>query len=145
MSSPRSAPPPSRTWTNAPGEAGDPAQPITLAGEVVERGTRKRLSGVIVSVEALGLDAVSDADGRFAFHGVAAGDWEVLAVGDGYERLERKLTVGKNERVDVRLWMQPAGGNPYETIVEGEREQLEVTKRSVQGRQLTTVPGTYGD
>jgi TonB family protein len=132
-------------WDNAPGEAGDPKKPIRLAGEVVERGTRKRLAGVIVSLEQLGLDAVSDADGHFAFRGIKAGDYDILAIGDGYERLSRKVTVGRDERVDVRLWMHPVGGNPYETIVEGEREQLEVTKRTVQGRQLTTVPGTFGD
>jgi TonB family protein len=128
-----------------PGHAGDPRKPITLSGEVVERGTRRRLAGVIVSVVELGLDVVSDADGEFAFHGVPAGAWEVLAVEDGYERLQRKVTIAKGERVDVRLWMHPSGGNPYETIVEGEREQLEVTRRTIEGRQLTTVPGTFGD
>jgi TonB family protein len=136
---------PAQTWEDAPGEAGDPKQPIRLAGEVIERGTRKRLSGVIVSIEQLGLDVVSDADGAFAFHGVASGTYDVIALGDGYERLSRRVTIGKGERVDVRLWMHPVGGNPYETIVEGEREQLEVTKRTLQGRQLTTVPGTFGD
>ncbi|HEY0194880.1 MAG TPA: TonB-dependent receptor, partial [Kofleriaceae bacterium] len=42
-------------------------------------------------------------------------------------------------------WLRPRGGNPYETVVEGERETLEVTKRTLQRQQLTSVPGTFGD
>ncbi len=132
-------------WDNAPGEAGDPEKPVRLAGEVIERGTRKRLSGVIVSIKELALDLVSDENGDFRFRGVKPGKYHLLAIGDGYDRFEREVEIGKDERVDVRLWMHPVGGNPYETIVEGEREQLEVTKRTLQGRQLTTVPGTFGD
>ena len=30
--------------------------------------------------------------------------------------------------MELRLWMRKKGSNPYETIVEGERETLEVTK-----------------
>lgn len=133
------------TWENAPGHAGDPKKPVTIEGVVVERGTRSKLPGVIVSVVELGLDAVTDDAGRFYFHGVPAGDYEVLAVDDRYERLQRKITLDEGEKVDVRLWMHPIGGNPYETIVEGERDQLEVTKRTIERRQLTTVPGTFGD
>jgi TonB family protein len=132
-------------WENEPGHAGDPKKPVTIEGVVVERGTRSKLPGVIVSVIELGLDTVTDAAGRFYFHGVPPGEYEVLAVDDRYERLQRKITLEKGEQVDVRLWMHPVGGNPYETIVEGERDQLEVTKRTIERRQLTTVPGTFGD
>jgi TonB family protein len=128
-----------------PGHAGDPRQPVTLAGEVVERGTRRRLPGVIVSIVELGLDAVSDLDGRFSFHGVGAGTWQILAVDDRYQRLQRTVAIGAGEAVEVRLWMHPIGGNPYETIIEGEHERLEVTRRTLERRQLTTVPGTFGD
>ncbi len=133
-------------WENEePGHAGDPRKPVTIEGVVVERGTRSKLAGVIVSVVQLGLDAVSDESGRFYFHGVPAGDYDILAVDDRYDRLERRVNLGKKESIDVRLWMNPTGGNPYETLVEGEREQLEVTRRTLQRRQLTTVPGTFGD
>ncbi|MCA9679442.1 MAG: TonB family protein, partial [Myxococcales bacterium] len=134
------------SWPEAPpGHGGDPRKPITLEGEVVERGTRSKLAGVIVSIVQLQLDTVTDADGHFWFHGVPAGDWDVLAVADRYDRLERRVAIGTGEAVEVRLWMRPRGGNPYETIVEGEREQLEVTRRTLERRQLTSVPGTFGD
>jgi TonB family protein len=125
--------------------AGAMAAPITIAGEVVERGTRRRLGGVIVSLAELGLDAVTAEDGTFFFHGVPPGTYQVLAVDAKYDRLARKVTVAPREAVEVRLWMRPRGGNPYETVVEGEREVLEVTRRTLQRQQLQNVPGTFGD
>ncbi len=138
-------PPPPRSKTGPPNHAGAMEQPVTLQGEVVERGTRKKLAGVIVSIEELALDAVTGEDGTFYFHGVPPGTYNVLAVDPKYDRLKRPLTFAKRELVDVRLWMRPRGGNPYETVVEGERETLEVTKRTLQRQQLTSVPGTFGD
>jgi hypothetical protein len=100
---------------------------------------------VIVSIAELGLDAVTGDDGSFYFHGVPPGSYQVLAVDPKYDRLERPISLGTREALEVRLWMRPRGGNPYETVVEGEREVLEVTKRTLQRQQLTSVPGTFGD
>jgi TonB family protein len=125
--------------------AGNSLLPVTLQGEVVERGTRKKLGGVIVSIAELGLDAVTAEDGTFYFHGVGPGKFQVLAVDPKYDRLARPIEIAKRETVEIRLWMRPKGGNPYETVIEGEREVLEVTRRSLQRQQLTSVPGTFGD
>ena len=123
------------TWPDAPpGHAGDPRKPITLQGEAVERGTRRKLSGIIVSIVELGLDTITDDDGKFYFHGVAPGDWTLLAVDDRFDRFKRQIEIFKGEVLDARLWMNPTGGNPYETIVEGERETFEVTRRTLQRR-----------
>ncbi len=140
---PRPLPP--KTKTGPPNHAGNMDLPVTLQGEVVERGTRSKLGGVIVSISELGLDVVTGTDGTFYFHGVAPGSYTVLAIDQKYDRLKRPLILSKREAVDVRLWMRPRGGNPYETVVEGERETLEVTKRTLQRQQLTSVPGTFGD
>jgi hypothetical protein len=128
-----------------PNHAGAMAAPISLQGTVHERGTRRVLAGVIVSIEELSLDAVSGDDGSFYFHGVPPGQYKLLAVDPKLDRLERPIAIAKRETVEVRLWMRPKGGNPYETVVEGERDVLEVTKRTLQRQQLTSVPGTFGD
>jgi TonB family protein len=131
--------------TGPPNHAGAIDAPITLQGEIVERGTRRKLAGIIVSISELGLDAVTGDGGTFFFHGVPPGKYTVLAVDAKFDRLSRPITIEKREAVEVRLWMRPKGGNPYETVVEGEREVLEVTKRTLQRQQLTSVPGTFGD
>jgi TonB family protein len=128
-----------------PGHAGDPRRPVTIEGRALERGVRRPLAGVIVSVSELGLDAVTDEDGRFYFHGVRPGRYTLIAVDQKFDRFRRELELGVGERVEVALYLRPLGGNPYETVVEGEREVLEVTRRTLDRRQLTTVPGTFGD
>ncbi len=128
-----------------PSHGGDMRKPVSIEGEVVERGTRSKLPGVIVSVAELGLDAVTDEQGRFWFHGVPEGPYTILAIADKFDRLERAVNLGKREAIEVRLWMRPRGGSRYETVVEGEREVLEVTRRTLQRQQLTSVPGTFGD
>ncbi len=146
---PEPEPPPSRppptVRTGPPNHAGSMATPITLQGEIVERGTRRKLAGIIVSISELGLDAVTGDGGTFYFHGVPPGKYTVLAVDAKFDRLSRPITIEKREAIEVRLWMRPKGGNPYETVVEGEREVLEVTRRTLQRQQLTSVPGTFGD
>lgn len=142
---PRPRTPPAEERAGPPNHAGPMELPVSLSGEVVERGTRKKLGGVIVSIAELGLDAVTGEDGSFFFHGVTPGSYQLLAVDPDYDRLARPITLAKREQVEVRLWMRPKGGNPYETVVEGEREVLEVTRRTLQRQQLTSVPGTFGD
>ena len=138
-------PRPATPKSGPPNHAGNPDLPITLRGEAVERGTRRKLAGVIVSIAELGLDAVSGDDGTFYFHGVPSGNYRILAVDPKYDRLARPITLANREAVELRLWLRPKGGNPYETVVEGEREVLEVTRRTLQRQQLTSVPGTFGD
>lgn len=128
-----------------PSHGGDVRLPVSIEGVVVERGTRNPIIGAIVSVADLGLDAIADDAGRFVFHGVPAGPHTLLVVSDGHDRLERALAVTAGETVEVRLWARPTGGNRYETVVEGARDQLEVTRRTLQHQQLTSVPGTFGD
>ncbi|MDB4956138.1 MAG: TonB family protein [Myxococcales bacterium] len=138
-------PPPPVEHTGPPNHAGSMSAPITLQGVAVERGTRRKLAGIIVAISELGIDAVTDEGGAFFFHGVPPGPYHLIAVDPRFDRFERPITIEKREALEVRLWMRPKGGNPYETVVEGEREVLEVTRRSLQRQQLTSVPGTFGD
>lgn len=136
-------PPPKPRQEGPANHAGAMSAPVTLQGVAVERGTRRKLAGVIVSLA--GLDAVTADDGSFFFHGVAAGHYTLLAVDPRYDRFERPIELGKREKVEIRVWMKPRGGNPYETVVEGERDNLEVTKRTLTRQQFANVPGTFGD
>lgn len=138
-------PPPPTEKDGPPNHAGAMKQPITLQGEVVERGTRKKLAGVIVSIAELNLDVVTDDTGTFYFHGVPPGKYTVLAVDDHYDRFKREIEISKKEALEVRVWMRPRGGNPYETVIEGAKDGMEVTKRTLQRQQLTNIPGTFGD
>jgi TonB family protein len=143
---PEALPPPSpEQRASAVGHGGDPAQPITLDGVAKQRGTRKRLAGVIISVLPPGIDAVSDADGRFFFHGLPPGDYQIRAEAEGYAPFSRSLHIGAGQKASAELYLRARGGNPYSTVVEGERDRLEVTVHTIQREQIQTVPGTFGD
>jgi TonB family protein len=142
---PPQRPPAAPTGTPPGAHAGDRSQPIAVAGSARERGTRRRLAGVQVTLVELGLEAITDQDGAFYFHGVPPGSYRLEALDTGFDRFARPLAVAADERVDVTLYLRPSGGNPYETVVEAEREVLEVTRRTLERRQMTTVPGTFGD
>ena len=128
-----------------PERGGDVRKPVSISGVALERGNRRKLAGVIVSVSEIGLDVVTDASGNFYFHALRGGEYTIIAVADGFDRFSRKLVVKAGEEVGIRLYLRPEGGNPYQTIVEGEREVLEVTRRVLNREQLTSVPGTFGD
>src|SRR5262245_43442015 len=68
-------PPPPAARTGPPNHAGAIEAPVTLQGTAVERGTRRPLGGVIISISELALDAVTGDDGSFFFHGVAPGSY----------------------------------------------------------------------
>jgi len=77
--------------------------------------------------------AVSGVDGRFEFHGVAAGDWELSARAKGYVRGDPQsltLEAGNSQR-DLRVVLEPAGSiagvvtDPDGSVVPGIAVSLE--------------------
>ncbi len=68
-------------------------QPVNLAGQVRERGTRRKLGGLEVAVPAAGIAAFTDAQGRFALRGVPPGSQEVVIAAPGYERFAVKEAI----------------------------------------------------
>ncbi len=145
---PAPAPQPADATPAAPGAPAAPAavqNPGSIHGVVKERGTRRRLSGVALVIEGSQRETLTDAEGNFVFDGLAEGNYRVLAVLAGFDRYEAGIYVYAGEAADATLYLRPAGGNPYETTVEGEKDRLEVTRRTVTRRQMTTVPGTFGD
>lgn len=63
----------------------DPNLPVSISGVALERGTRRKLPGVIVSLVELGLDVTTDATGRFTFRGVPSGSYQILAIDDRFD------------------------------------------------------------
>lgn len=125
--------------------AGGPVAAGVVTGVVKERGSRRRLAGVTVGVEGSDAEAVSGPDGVFRLEGAPAGKLRLVAIGSGFDRLVRPLELAADETAEVVLYLRPRNGNPYETVIDTEREAVEVTRRTVTRRQMTTVPGTFGD
>lgn len=116
-----------------------------VTGVVKERGSRRRLAGVAIGVEGAAIEAVSGPDGVFTLTGVPAGKPRLIAVATGFDRYRAPLELAVDETAEITIYLRPRGGNPYETVIDTEREPVEVTKRTITRRQMTSVPGTFGD
>src|SRR5262249_30440024 len=121
--------------------ASQPTATSSLEGTIKERGTRRNLAGVAVALRELGRETETDRAARFRIDAIPAGSYHLVAVASGFDRLIEGVTVAEGEHSEVVVYLRPSGGNPYETVVEGEREKLEVTRRTMTRRELTSVPG----
>ena len=79
------------TFAQEPGRAR-----FQVSGQVTERGSGEPVVMASVVIRELGLWAVTDAEGRFALTGVAAGRHEIEVDLLGYETLKRPLDVKGN-------------------------------------------------
>ncbi|MCG8556016.1 MAG: TonB family protein [Proteobacteria bacterium] len=153
---PLAAPPAaSGSATAAPARSPEPPPPrapvVNFAGELLERGTRSKLVGVLVSVTRKGsrppeaYEATTDASGRFRFRDLAPGIWKLRLDAQGYYALDTEERVSAGERVDVRYYVERGSYNPFEVLVEAPRARKEVNRRSLSREEILRVPGTLGD
>lgn len=123
----------------------DEEQPVgVLAGQLLERGTRKPLPGVRVILRELEREAFTDAQGNFRFEDVPAGP-TIIAVQDQiYTDLEDEETVNAGEETTVtyRLDRETFGDTLQ---VFAQRPKKEVVRRTITVEEIRTIPGTNGD
>lgn len=128
-----------------------------LVGRVTSQLKDAPLGGVRVSVSAEGgasFEAISAADGTWHIEGVPAGTYRVTVASPGYvaQSYDQPLDPGEEATIDVRLSKEqappppPIAGEEIEEVeVRGVRPPREVTKRTLEQRELSRIPGTNGD
>jgi TonB family protein len=143
-----------------------------LAGRVSDRATGAPIAGAQVTVRAPdGKEATTTTgpDGTWSMKGLAAGKYAVTVVASGFETTvaEEAVDPGKETRITERLGARAvapldagagaeAGADagarvaappePIQTIeVAGEKPPREVTKRTLEQREMERIPGTNGD
>jgi TonB family protein len=127
-------------------EAPTPApQPATLAGEIVARGSRTRISAATVRCgdAADAPEATTDDNGRFSLE-VTSGGCDVRVVANGYLLYRTREELAPGSRLEVVYHLIPRAIG-YETVVRGEREKKEVVRRTLERQEMERVPGTFGD
>ena len=120
-------------------------KPVTLAGTVRERGTRRRLPGLEVAVPAAGITALTDAKGHFELPGVPPGKANIVIAAAGYQRFTAEERITENERTEVDYRLEPVFSSPFELTVEGERERREVSRTEISSAEIEKIPGAQGD
>ena len=126
-----------------------PKAPSTILHGVIDiSGTREHLTGARVGLRGPNgatYDVTTAADGSFTLTDVPPGKYSVSVTAAGFEglKVEEEIELGKATEVVYRL--RVAGGEGNEILVRGERPPREVTKRTIEQRELSRIPGTNGD
>lgn len=119
--------------------------PVVMRGRVLEFGTGLPVVGASVSVEGVEGEVTSDARGAYEASGLAPGTYRVRVLAPDYRPLEAEIEVKEGLITEVDFRLRPLEDSPYVTVVRGEREREVVARYTVSQRELTTVPGTFGD
>ena len=118
-----------------------------FVGTLLISGAEAPLAGAqVLLIDADGAlrEAVTDAEGRWGVVDLAPGLYTVQIKADGFDRVElqEKIVAGEETQLTYRVAPELEG---IEVVVSGERPPREVTRRTLQRREISRVPGTSGD
>lgn len=134
----------------APGEKAPPAEaPKTgnLGGSLRIAGTNAPLAGAEVLVtfpDGSSRRITTDADGKWGIENLPPGKYRVKLSADGYQAQESDEDVVAGEAAEITYRLAPETEG-FEVTVQGERPPREVTRRTLERREIARIPGTSGD
>jgi len=86
----------------------------------------------------------TDETGAFVFPDLPPGRYRVTIAAPGFQPLEVNEEIAAGEQVEVKYRLL-AEGDGLEVVIRGERPPREVTKRTLEQREISRIPGTNGD
>jgi len=130
-------------------EAPPPPPPTTgvLSGKLRLAETDAPVAGaqvVIVAADGKEQTVVTDAEGVWKGPELSPGTYHVRIALTGFEPVDSAEEVGAGEETSVVLRVNPVA-TELEVVVHGERPSREVTRRTVERREIQRIPGTGGD
>ncbi len=118
----------------------------SLSGHVLEKGTRKPLSGVNLFLDPAGESTLSNDSGDFQFIDVPAGPYRLLVAAVNYKKPEpMPLDLHEGENPPVTLYLEPEPIAMMEIIVETERKPPDPGRQTLRQEEITKIPGSGGD
>jgi len=133
--------------------------PSRLVGKVTKQSADTPIAGAPVTVTGANgekRETTADEKGAWKIDGVPAGKYTITVAAGGYTQQAYEETVDPGEEVtiDVHLAREggtlpppppPPGDDLEEITVRGVRPPREVTKRTLDQREMSRIPGTNGD
>jgi TonB family protein len=133
----------------APADAPPPPPPNTgeLNGALRLADGDAPLAGAVVEItlpDGSQQSLTTDAEGRFSLKPAPAGHYTLRVAAEGFREVkeEEEVAVGQATDVIYRAAPLPTG---IEILVQGERPAREVTRRTIERREIERIPGTGGD
>lgn len=134
----------------APGKPPPKAEPPktgNLGGALRIAGTDVPLAGaevVVVGADGNRRRFVTDDRGKWTAEGLAPGNYRVELSAEGFEGSSSEEQVVAGEATEITYRLAPASEG-FEVTVVGERPPREVTRRTLERREINRIPGTSGD
>lgn len=119
-----------------------------LRGVINIGGSKEPLQGARVKITPSAggapVELTTGADGSWEAPDPAPGKYRVVVESPGYQGLDVEEEVDAGQATEVVYRLQ-AAGQGFEVVIKGERPPREVTKRTIEQRELSRIPGTNGD
>ncbi|MBI5507239.1 MAG: TonB-dependent receptor [Deltaproteobacteria bacterium] len=117
-----------------------------FSGQVLERGTRKPIPRATVVLRLKGemFPTTTAEDGTFEV-AAPSGTVEIRVLATDYLPFRQQEILSAKSQLKVRYLLERATYSPYETVVLGQRERMEVSRTTLRDREIKQVPGTFGD
>ncbi len=137
--------------------------PSRLLGRVLSKHGERAIEGATVTLrDGSGGErtTTTDATGAYRFDGVPSGDYRVVVHASSFVDQEAPESIAPGQEVTATMRLAPVEVAPVvvdagvrqqpqddveDVIVRGERPAREVTKRTMDQRELLRVPGSNGD
>ncbi|MBM4292272.1 MAG: TonB-dependent receptor, partial [Deltaproteobacteria bacterium] len=124
-----------------------PPPRAVLRGWLREKGTRAPVRGATVVVSGAGGEArlgASDEEGAFEVE-APPGPVSVVIETSSHLPFRQRERLTEDEALTVGYLLQRARYDTDDAVVIGKRHRAEVARTTLSGRELTQVPGTFGD
>lgn len=118
-----------------------------IGGVLLLASTDAPMPGVNVTVvDGLGMEyeALTDASGKWRLLAMAPGVYQLKIAPEGFVAVESEETIIAGEATDLTFRILPQA-TETEVFVRGERPPREVTRRTLERREIQRIPGTSGD
>ena len=121
----------------------------TYEGKILIQGAEAPIAGARLTLtgpEGETLEVFADATGRFSFGELEEGSYRLTIRAPGFDELAltESIVAGEATEAVYRLSEQATEG-AIEVFVEAERPPREVTRRTLERREIERIPGTNGD
>ena len=118
-----------------------------LGGIVRLADTNSPLAGALVTLtlpDGSTQQITTDEAGKWQAKGVPAGHYKVHVEAPGFQPTENQEEVVVGEETEATYRLAPISAG-IEITVQGERPPREVTRRTIERREIERIPGTSGD
>jgi TonB family protein len=131
--------------SSTPQEEPERAEP--LQGVVLTAGDEAPIAGAsVTATDEAGRErsVTAGGDGQFRFPDLAPGRYRVSVRQPGFDSLEVEEEIAADEALVVKYRLAPSGGGLTVTV-RGARPPREVSRRTLDRREMSRIPGTNGD